>query len=52
MDTIAFTDQLDALERDAVTLRAFLGALELEEAARLVYDLADRLLDLREEHEE
>jgi len=49
MDTIAFTDQIDALDRDAQALRAFLGALDLEVADRLVNDLLDRALDLEEE---
>lgn len=35
MDTTALTDQILALESDAKALRAFLGALEREEAARL-----------------
>ena len=48
MDRIALTDQIDALKRDAGALSAFLGALEPEEAARLVYDLEDRTLDLIE----
>jgi len=47
-DDIALIDQIDALARDTVALRAFLGALELEEAARLVSDLQDRAQDLGE----